>query len=68
MVLDGKRSEECPVNAVPSQSSILGHTPFRLYTNNLPDDANCNAAIHTDDLVSKCDQTLDLVATEQIWL
>ena len=37
VVLDGKSSEEYPVNAVVSQGSILGPTLFLLYTNDFPD-------------------------------
>ena len=54
MVLDGKSSQEYPVNACP--------TLFLLYINDLPDDAICNISIYADDttLYSKCDQASDL--------
>ena len=62
VVLDGKSSQEYPVNAGVPQSSILGPTIFLLYINELPDDVICNIAIYADDtsLYSKCDQASDL--------
>ena len=46
MVLDGKSSQECPVNAGVTQG-----------INDLPDDIICNIAIFADDttVYSKCD-------------
>ena len=62
MVVDGKSSQEHPVNAGVPQSIILGATLFQLYIDDLPDDVICNIAIYADDttLYSKCDQASDL--------
>ena len=62
MVLDGKSSQEYPVNDGGPQGSILGPTLFLLYINDLPDNVICNIAIYTDDttLYSKYDQTSGL--------
>ena len=61
VVLDGKSSQEYPVNAGVPQESIRGPTLFLLYINDLPDDVICNIAIYADDttLYSKCDQASD---------
>ena len=60
--MDGKSSQEYPVNARVPQGSILGLTLFLLYINGLPDDVICNIAIYAVDtaLYSKCDQGCDL--------
>ena len=61
VVLDGKSSQEYPVNAGVPQGSILVPTLFLLYINDLPDDAIYNIAVYADDtiLYSKCDQASD---------
>ena len=62
VVLDGKSSQEYPVNAGVPQGSILGPTLFLLYINGLPDDVICDIAIYADEttLYSKFDQASDL--------
>ena len=62
VVLDGKSSQEYPVNAGVPQGSILGRTLFLVYINNLPDDVICDIAIYADDttVYSKCDWVSDL--------
>ena len=62
VVLDGKSSQEYPVNAVVPRGSILGPTLSLLCIIDLPDDVICNIAIYADDttLYSKCNQASDL--------
>ena len=61
VVLDGKSSQEYPVNAGVPQGSILGPTFFLLYNDDLSDDVICNIAIYVDDTThySKWDQAYD---------
>ena len=49
MVLDAKYSQECPVNDLVCQGSILGATLFLLYMGGLLDDVICSIAIYVDD-------------------
>ena len=49
VVLDGKSSQEYPVNVGVPQGSIFGPTPYLLYINDLPKDVIGNIAIFADD-------------------
>ena len=62
VVLDGKSSQEYPVNAGVPQGPILGPTLFLLYINGISDEVICDITVYADDttLYSKCDQASDL--------
>ena len=62
VVLDGKSSQEYPVNVGVPQGSSLGPTLFLLYINDRPDDFICNIVIYANDTTpySKCDQASDI--------
>ena len=49
VVLEGKSSQEYPVNAGYPQGSILGPALFLLYINDLPDEVICDIVIYADD-------------------
>ena len=60
--LNGKSSQEYPVNSGNPQGSMLGPTFFLLYFNGLPDCVICKIATYVDGttLYSKCDKSSDL--------
>ena len=62
VILNGKSSQEYPVNAGVPEGSILVPTLFPLYIKDLPDDVICNITIYADDttLYSKCHQASNL--------
>ena len=62
MVLDGKSSQQYPINSRVPQGFILGPTLYLLYIKDLHDDVICDIAIYADDttLYCKCDQASDL--------
>ena len=49
MILDGKSSQQYPVNAGFPQDSIVGPDLFLLYINDLPYGVICNIGIYPDD-------------------
>ena len=62
VVLDGKSSQQYPVNTEAPQVSILDPALFLLYIDGLPDDPIYDIDICADHttLYSKCDQASDL--------
>ena len=69
VALDGKFSQEYPINAGVSQGSILGPTLFLLYINDIPYDVFCSIAIYADDTTfySKRYQASDLWQKLEHW-
>ena len=49
LVLDGKSSQNYPVNAGVPRGTMLGPTHFQLQINDLPDDAICHIVIYAYD-------------------
>ena len=68
VVLNGKSSQEYPVNAGVPQGSILGPILFLLYISDLPDDVICDITIYADEttLYSKCDQASKLLSGSKV--
>ena len=48
--MDGKSSQEYPVNTGVPKGSILSPTHFLLYVYNLPDDVIFDIAVYADDI------------------
>ena len=70
MILNGKSSQEFPVNVGFLQGSIHGPTLFLLDISDLPDDVICDIAIYADNttLCCKCDQEYLIFGNNLNWL
>ena len=68
MVVDGKSSQEYPVNDGVPQGSILAPTLFLLCINDLSDNVICNIAFYADDttLYCICNQASDLWQRQEL--
>ena len=68
MVLDGKSSQEYPVDDEFPQGSILGPTLFLLDINDLPDDVICDIAIDADDTTLYSKLGFDNLSTSRTYV
>ena len=68
MVLDGKSSQEYPVDDEFAQGSILGPTLFLLDINDLPEDVNCDIAIDADDTTLYSKLGFDNLSTSRTYV